>query len=605
MSKYQTLVNILDQLRSEAPRELKNYFPLPTETEALDYARGKAFIHLFLKVRYGLLEFKERERFITDGKDDGGIDAYYIDDEAKKIYLIQAKFRTNGKNFEGKRIELKEIFKMDADRLAEGKSEDEDGSKYNGKIQTMLDEFKKIPDPARYTWQIILLANLKDQKQSDLRKFTGGFATLVFDFEKTYEDLVFPVVGGTFFNVADLFIKLNLTHKELSQSRINYPVSTEHAKCEITIIFVPTVEIASVLHKYKNSILKFNPRSYLDLSTNSVNREIASTIKDKKSNEFALFNNGITILSDETNLNEKIGQVAKGQLHIKNPQIINGGQTAFTLCRIYEECVQKSLEVFENKEVMLKVITLPPGQAQGDGKLQLIEAISKATNQQTAVSEADRRSNDKIQIDLQKNLFSTFGYFYERKRGEFLDGLRLNYIDKSKIIDRDVAMRICSTLKGQASQARRQGAKSFFTKAAFDKLLDNSVDYKAIFFGFKCLEYLYELEGSFASSEGNKFGIVNFGQGLRYGKYAIIYAASKHHDKKMPPDDYEQKAKDAAGKVLAKWIAFESYAVQQSHNNTYFYEIQNEKTGQKILEVNFDGYYKGKTLDRDLQAFKF
>lgn len=512
MSKYATLVNILDQLRSEAPREFKSYHPLQTDLPNLDHARGKAFIHLFLKVRYGLLEFNERERFITDDTDDGGIDAYFIDEEVKTIFLIQSKFRTNEKNFEEKRIEIKEILKMDADRLAEGKTEDEDGKKYNGKIQKMLEEFKKIPDPARYKWQVILLANLKDAKQSDLRKFTGGFSTMVFAFEKTYEDLVFPVVSGTFFNVADLFIKLNLTNKELSQSRINYPVSTEQAKCEITIIFVPTVEVASVLHKYKNSILKFNPRSYLDLQTNPVNREIAGTITEKKSNEFALFNNGITILSDETNLNEKIGQKAKGQLHIKNPQIINGGQTAFTLCRIYEEKVEQSLDVFENKEVMLKVITLPPGQADDDGKLQLIEAISKATNQQTAVSEADRRSNDKIQIELQKNLFSTFGYFYERKRGEFLDGLRLRYIDKSKIIDREIAMRICSTLKGQVSQARRSGAKKFFTKAAFDKLLDKSTDFRAIFFGFECLEYLYELESSFSSSVGNRFGVANYGR---------------------------------------------------------------------------------------------
>ena len=456
----------MTSFRGEAPREFKTYHALETDVPKLDQARSRAFIHLFLKVRYGLLEFNEREEFVTEGTDDGGIDAYYIDEEAKTISLIQSKFRTNEKNFEAKQIELKEILKMDADRIAEGKTDNEGGGKYNGKIQKMLEDFKKIPDPARYNWRVVLLANLKDTKQSDLKKFTGGFSTIVYDFEKTYNDLVFPIVSGTFFNIADLFIKLNLTNKELSQSRINYPVSTEQATCEITIIFVPTLEIASVLHKYKNSVLKFNPRSYLDLQTNPVNREIANTIEGKKSNEFALYNNGITILSDETNLNEKIGQKAKGQLHIKNPQIINGGQTAFTLCRIYEDRKESGagLDVFENKEVMLKVITLPPSQADNDGKLQLIEAISKATNQQTAVSEADRRSNDKVQIDLQANLFSAFGYFYERKRGEFLDGLRLKYIDEARIIERETVMRICSTLNGQVSAARRSSAKIFLRR---------------------------------------------------------------------------------------------------------------------------------------------
>ncbi|TOO19306.1 AIPR family protein, partial [Vibrio parahaemolyticus] len=57
-------------------------------------------------------------------------------------------------------------------------------------------------------------------------------------------------------------------------------------------------------------------------------------------------------------------------------------------------------------------------------KRHLIESISKATNRQSEVSDADRRSNDKIQIDLQDEIFDKFGYYYERKKGEFADGLK-------------------------------------------------------------------------------------------------------------------------------------------------------------------------------------
>ncbi len=204
---------------------------------------------------------------------------------------------------------------------------------------------------------------------------------------------MFPVVSGTFFNIADLFISLNLTNRELSQSRIHYAVTTEHASCKITILFVPTVEIAKILHRYKNSVLKFNPRSFLELQENPVNSEIANTIKTKKTNEFALYNNGITVLSDDTNLSENIGKEGKGQLHIKNPQIINGGQTAFTLCRVYEESVASGSAdgIFQDKEVMLKVITLPPEQSERKEKLLLIEEISKATNQQSHPTTTKRR----------------------------------------------------------------------------------------------------------------------------------------------------------------------------------------------------------------------
>ena len=605
MSKYATLVNILDKLRSEAPREFKTYHALPSEIEKLDFARSRAFIHLFLKVRYGLLDFIERNKFITDGSYDGGVDAFYIDESTKTISLIQSKFRTTESNFEEKQIELKEILKMDCDRIAKGLGEDEDGNKYNGKIQGFIEKVQQLPDPARFKWQIVILANLKNVKPSDLWKLTGGISAEVFDFTRTYRDLVFPVVSGTFFNVADLFISLNLTNRELSQSRINYAVTTEHASCKITILFVPTIEIAKILHRYKNSVLKFNPRSFLELQENPVNSEIANTIKSKKTNEFALYNNGITVLSDDTNLSENIGKEGKGQLHIKNPQIINGGQTAFTLCRIYEELkgTENADGVFQDKEVMLKVITLPPEQSEKREKLLLIEEISKATNQQTAVDEADRRSNDKAQIELQENLFFTFGYFYERKRGEFSDGLINEYIDTTKIIGRETILRICCALKGQVSEARRQGTMKFFTKSAFDKLLDGAIDYKTIFYAYKCFEYLFATERTFAPVKNNKFGVANYGQGLRYGKYAITTVVSQTYSAEIPICDYQEKIKEETDIILSKWLDFESYIKQQTHNESYFVKTIDVSNGQETLEANFSGYYKGSTLDKDLSVF--
>src|SRR5882724_4931249 len=106
MSKYHTLVNILDQLCAEAPPAYKSYHPLKSDITKLDQARCKAFVHLYLKVFFGMLEFREREGAFTDGKYDGGIDAYYIDHAEKKIFVVQSKFRTNKKNFEAKEIEL-------------------------------------------------------------------------------------------------------------------------------------------------------------------------------------------------------------------------------------------------------------------------------------------------------------------------------------------------------------------------------------------------------------------------------------------------------------------------------------------------------------------
>lgn len=140
MNRYDTLVKILDELRKEAPTEYKTYYPEDTNTEGLNKARSKAFIHLFLKGMYGIERFEDREHYITDGSYDGGIDAYYIDKESKEIVFVQSKFRTNEKNFENKEIDYDELLSMDVDRVTEGEEIDEDGNSYNSKILKMQKE---------------------------------------------------------------------------------------------------------------------------------------------------------------------------------------------------------------------------------------------------------------------------------------------------------------------------------------------------------------------------------------------------------------------------------------------------------------------------------
>ena len=129
------------------------YYPSEDERERLDNARSRAFIHLFLKVQYGLVEFNERENYITDDGYDGGIDAYFIDREQKQVTFIQSKFRTNQQNFEQKKIELDEILCMDMGRILEGESKDEEGHEYNGKILAMKQKISVIEDIARYRYR--------------------------------------------------------------------------------------------------------------------------------------------------------------------------------------------------------------------------------------------------------------------------------------------------------------------------------------------------------------------------------------------------------------------------------------------------------------------
>jgi hypothetical protein len=596
MDKYQDLVTIVDKIREEAPTSYRRYMPDASEIEKLNQARARAFIHLFLKVRFGITDFLLRESYITDDVGDGGIDGYYIDEDLKILYFIQSKFRATSSNFEKKEITFEELLSMDIQRISEGESLSETGQKYNEKILKFITALQNISDLPKYERKVILLANVKNTLQLKLSKLTGGYKVDIYNYERCYAELVFPLVSGTYYNISELKITINVDRNSAGH-RIQYYPSTKHFECTVNALFVPTLEIAKILSKYKNSILKFNPRSYLDLSSGSINSKIARSITDITTNEFALFNNGITMLSDDTVYSDKVGKKNKADVIITNPQIINGGQTAYTLSVLYDEYVKNNAtSVFEGKEVLLKIISFndesSPTEDINGKKLKLIEDISIATNQQSPVTEADRRANDKVQIELQKAIFEEFGLYYERKRGEFGDGIKQGYINRSKIIDRDQLLRVCLAVQNKPSESRGGSIQNYYIKKNFDNILPDISDYRKYIFGYKTFEKIPSL-GHVSHNISH------------FAKYAITCILGNIFDEKIKTENFDEKIMEELISVTSKWDAFESYVRNQKSNNPYFREIYDQVTGQKLIETNWSGYYKGGTLINDLRRYFF
>lgn len=488
MTRYEILRNILAGIIDEAPAKYsKLYEKDPSKIEQYSNSLSRAFIHLFLKVRFDLLDFEEREYFVTDGGNDGGIDGYYIDREHKLIYLFQSKFRANENNFHDKEISVKEMLAMDIQRILNGETQDEKGTDYRGKILQLQRDINEIDDIPRYTYKVVIFANLKGVTDSELKRLTGGYKVEVIDYQKCYSDFVFPIISGTYFSKSDLTIQIDLSNK--LANKISYTVATSIGDCDITVLFVPTVEVGKFMAKYKNSILKYNPRSYLGFKSQDVNRQIADSIINQPTNEFALFNNGITILSEETFINEQVANKGVAKLIVKNPQIINGGQTSFTLSRLYEDNDDKS--IFDKKEVLLKVITVP---SEAVGKEHLIERISNATNHQTPVGPSDRLSNLEAQVYLQKRLFNVFGVLYERKRGEYSDGITKGYISENDIIDRSLFIKVYYILLNKISSSKAK--KLFVSHQWSNEAIEDNDMILATLFGCKSYKRIQGLSKS-------------------------------------------------------------------------------------------------------------
>ncbi|WP_196907699.1 hypothetical protein [Candidatus Symbiopectobacterium sp. 'North America'] len=187
--KYLILLNVLDKIREEAPNLMSKTYKSNSSVDKINYSRSRAFIHLYLKVSFGILDFMEREWFITDKAYDGGVDGYYLDKDTRVIYFIQSKFRASSANFECKEISLNEILVMNIERIIDGEVNDENGNSYNGKIKQLQREISELHDVARYSYKVVILANLSGVTTSQLKKLTSEFNSEVFDYNRSYNEL--------------------------------------------------------------------------------------------------------------------------------------------------------------------------------------------------------------------------------------------------------------------------------------------------------------------------------------------------------------------------------------------------------------------------------
>lgn len=475
MSRYDMLVRVLDGIRNEAKgtKHASLYANGSSEQEEIWQARSRAYIHLYIKVMFGIYDFSERESFVTDGGFDGGIDGYFIDSEKRSIFLIQSKFRRNSDNFERKPIDVDELLSMQIKRIMSGEEFDYSGHNYNGKILGLQRRIREIPDIGRWSTCVVIIANIGSICDEAILRLTDGLPYQVYNFTRSYKELLYPVLSGELFKATEINISLDLSNKSTGP-KIAYAAQTREFECDITVVFVPTIEIAKLMSKYRNSILRYNPRCYIEFEGESVNKAIRETVTGSEFNDFALLNNGITIICDESGVNEHSGRKHRAQLFLQNPQIINGGQTAYTLSRIFEDTAAEDREdLFRGKEVLVKAIALAKtddGDDREARRIALIERISNATNSQSVVTYADRTSRDPLQEEIQAALYEKYGLLYEKKRGEFGEGIRSSYLDNSDVITRNVFSRVYLASNGRLAVSLRKkiGASVLGEDAASD-----------------------------------------------------------------------------------------------------------------------------------------
>lgn len=145
-------------------------------------------------------------------------------------------------------------------------------------------------------------------------------------------------------------------------------------------------------HKLKKYLFDSNVRDFMGM--NSVNEDIFTSLQHNDA-DFWWLNNGITILARHA---VNVGNALK----IQDVQIVNGLQTSQTIFEFFS----KNSITNENRSVMIKIIS------QNDSEIR--DRIIRSTNNQTAIESKSLFATEKLQRDIE-DIMKQHGLFYERR----------------------------------------------------------------------------------------------------------------------------------------------------------------------------------------------
>lgn len=159
-------------------------------------------------------------------------------------------------------------------------------------------------------------------------------------------------------------------------------------------------------------------------------------------------------------------------------------------------------------------------------------------------------------------------------------------------------MRIAVSISGDAKKARQSSDVVLFRESNFKHYLKEGAIYKKYVFGYYCYQYLTDIE-----KKEKNYGVDRYGNALRYGKYAVVSVVSRSFKESFDIKKYESIAKENTDLILKKWLSFEDEITKKPSNEDYFYKYKEGESDSVIY--NFDGYYKGKTINKDLIEHNF
>lgn len=351
----------------------------------------------------------------TDNYGDGGVDYLFFTNN-NRLILEEEDIDSldNNSEIDIHFVQVKDSSNLDSAvpnkllELTENFFNNNNLDHYNQEIKGNVELFNKISEKilprGRFNVYFYYFGKFGKNQLEAASDILHRFKTLessvsVYDFIKKAESNIF--------SVSDIYKSLSTVREfEHTFSKIekySAEVDEDSEKTDALISLIPIKQYFNFITnedtEINSKLFESNIRDYKGKS--SVNKGIINTLENGGNLQFWWLNNGVTIIAEEISESSSAKKIT-----IKNPQIVNGLQTSYSIYHYFKDNPEKLQE--EKREIFIKMIRI-------DSDQEGIELdITKATNRQNEIRDKDLRANDDVQKNIELH-FKSKGKYYQRK----------------------------------------------------------------------------------------------------------------------------------------------------------------------------------------------
>lgn len=386
------MANVTERELRQELEELRDHHPKLKDDEL--------FVAWFLR-SFLTEDDSEAVSALVGGSRDKSLDAIFIDNDSRRVFLVQGKFRQKlGEATEHRSdvivfASLAEAFESDEAfaRLMEDLAPDAAAKVKKARLRVANDGFS-------LQLYYVTLGKCSSALQKEARNTARPAAIDIIDGKRVLQ-LLSDYLDGVAPPIPQLDLEIEAGNGVTLGGVLKRFDS--HTAIDSWVVPIRVREIATAYQQTGIRIFARNVRGYLG-DTTPINRNMEVTLS-KEPEHFWYYNNGITIVCDHA---ERLSQGGRDIMRMSNPQIINGQQTT----RIIASTVKGD----SCATVIVRVISVPRDDDASHVRFEkLVSKIVAATNWQNKILASDLMANDRRQIDLERKL-RKLGYQYVRKR---------------------------------------------------------------------------------------------------------------------------------------------------------------------------------------------